>query len=250
MSDIDPQSPRYNATLVKRVDMHATLAYFWVRFDGEPTPFIPGQYMTTGVDVSGKLLQRPYSVASDPDTAGSTGYEFLVRLLTDGRFTPQLWRLCVGHRLRMIGPKGRFTLQPDDDRIHLFVSSGTGSAPFIGMMRNLVRTQQRRRIVFLNGVSYVDDLAYRELVEGWQASGAYPLTYIPTVSRPAEPGNAGWQGRTGRVESIVAPVCDELGLTPTNTVVYICGHPSMAAGAEAVLVDRGFAKDQMRKEVY
>jgi len=49
-----------------------------------------------------------------------------------------------------------------------------------------------RLVVFLNGVSYVEDLAYRDLLEGWQASGAYPLTYTPTVSRPAEAGNAAW----------------------------------------------------------
>ena len=29
---------RYNATLIQRVDQHESLAYFWVRFDEEPTP--------------------------------------------------------------------------------------------------------------------------------------------------------------------------------------------------------------------
>ena len=70
-----------------------------------------------------------------------------------------------------------------------------------------------RRAVFLNGVSYESDLGYRPLLEGWEASGEYPVTYIPTVSRPGDPSNGGWSGRTGRVESIVGPVCDELGLT-------------------------------------
>ena len=72
---------RYNATLVKRVDQHDSLAYFWVRFDEEPTPFEPGQYMTIGVFVDGKIVQRPYSVASAPGVAGDTGYEFYLRLV-------------------------------------------------------------------------------------------------------------------------------------------------------------------------
>ena len=221
-----------------------------MKFDGTPTPFAPGQYMTIGVVSDTRLSQRPYSVASDPDTAATTGYEFIVRLLPDGRFTPLLWRLKVGHRMRMIGPKGRFTLDPQDDRTHLFVSSGTGIAPFVSMLRSLQRTGQPRRTVLLNGASFVEDLAYRDLLESMQAGGDYPVTYIPTVSRPADPTNAGWQGRKGRVETIVSPTCDDLQLEAVNTVVYICGHPAMAAVVETILGERGFSKDQIRKEVY
>jgi len=249
-SVIDPAATQYNASLVHRVDQHGTLAYFLVRFDGEPTPFVAGQYMTVGIVANGKLFQRPYSVASDPQEAGTSGYEFIVRLLPDGRFTPLLWQLREGHRVRMIGPKGKFTLQPQDERVHLFVSSGTGCAPFVSMMRALLRARQPRRCIFLNGVSYESDLAFRALLEGWQRSGDYPLTYIPTVSRPAEVSNAGWRGRTGRVETIVASVCDEERLEPSNVAVYICGQPGMATAVEELLTARGFAKDQMRKEVY
>ena len=44
-----PARPQYNARLVRREDETESLAYFWVRFDGDPTPFEPGQYMTIGV---------------------------------------------------------------------------------------------------------------------------------------------------------------------------------------------------------
>jgi ferredoxin--NADP+ reductase len=241
---------RYNATLVRREDQHEWLAYFWVRFDGDPTPFECGQYMTIGVFANERIVQRPYSVASDPAVAGSEGYEMYVRLVDGGQFTPLLWQLPVGHRMRMIGPKGKFMLEPDDDRTHLFISSGTGNAPFIAMMRSLAREGRPRKTVFLNGCSYVADIGYRELLEGWERSGEFPLTYIPTVSRPAEPENAGWTGRTGRVESIVAPVCDELDLTPDNTIAYICGNPDMILSAEETLLGLGFPEEQVKKELY
>jgi ferredoxin-NADP reductase len=247
---IDQAAPQYNAALVRRVDETPSLGYFFIRFDAEPIPFEPGQYMTIGVFANGKLVQRPYSVASDPGTAGTDGYELYVRLVEGGLFTPLLWELPVGHRMRMIGPKGKFTLEPRDDRIHLFISSGTGNAPFISMMRRLLREGQPRRVVFLNGVSYAHDFGYRDLLEGWQASGEYPVAYIPTVSRPAAPENAGWGGRWGRVEAIVAPVCDELGLTPENSIAYICGNPDMIVAAEATLLERGFPEAQVKKELY
>jgi ferredoxin-NADP reductase len=247
---VDPAAPQYNASLVRRVDETPSLAYFWVRFDGDPTPFESGQYMTIGVFAGGKLVQRPYSVASDPGVAGSEGYELYIRLVENGQFTQLLWDLPVGHRMRMIGPKGKFTLEPDDDRTHLFISSGTGNAPFVSMMRMLLREGRPRKAVFLNGVSYEHDIGYRQLLEGWEASGTYPVTYIPTVSRPSAPENAGWSGRRGRVETIVGPVCDELGLTPADTIAYICGNPDMIIAAEATLLERGFPEAQVKKELY
>jgi ferredoxin--NADP+ reductase len=239
----------YNASLVRRVDDTSDLAVFWVRFDGQPTPFEPGQYMTIGVVADGKILQRPYSVASSPRDVAD-GYEMYIKLVPVGNFTDALWRVPVGQRMRMIGPKGRFTLEPDDDRIHFFISTGTGIAPFISMMRTLLVDARPRRVIMLNGVSYEHDLGYRALLEGWQQSGEYPVTYVPTVSRPADPANAGWRGRTGRAEANVAAVCEEHALTPANTVAYICGNPDMIVNAEQVLLARGFAAEQVKKELY
>ena len=253
---IEPDAPQYNASLVSRSDATESLGYFTVRFDGEATPFEPGQYMTIGVftegepDVPPRIVQRPYSVASDPGVAGSEGYEMYVRLVEGGLFTPLLWRLPLGHRMRMIGPKGKFTLEPDDDRTHLFISSGTGNAPFVSMMKSLLREGRPRRTVFLNGVSYARDLGYRELLEGWERDSGYPLQFIPTVSRANAPENAGWEGRWGRVESIVGPVVEELGLTPDNSIAYICGNPDMILAAEATLLERGFPEEQVKKELY
>jgi ferredoxin/flavodoxin---NADP+ reductase len=241
---------RYNATLARRDDQHESLAYFWVRFDSDPTPFESGQYMTIGVFADERIVQRPYSVASDPAVAGSEGYEMYVRLVEGGQFTPLLWQLPVGHRMRMIGPKGKFLLEPDDDRTHLFISSGTGNAPFMAMMRSLLREGRPRKAVFLNGCSYVPDLGYREVLENWEATGTYPVRYVPTISRPRDPVNADWTGRTGRVETIVAPVCDDLGLDASNTIAYICGNPDMILSAEETLLARGFPPEQVKKELY
>ena len=246
---IATDAEQYNATLIRRVDQTDDLAYFWVRFDGDATPFEPGQYMTTGVFADGKLVQRPYSVASAPSVAGE-GYELYVKLVPVIRFTTALWRLPVGHRMRMIGPKGRFLLEPGDDRTHLYVSTGTGIAPFISMMRQTLADGRPRRTVMLNGCSYADELGYRELLEEWERDGGYPVLYVPTVSRPNDPRNAGWGGRTGRVESVVESVCRDLRLRPERTVVYICGNPEMILNVERVLMDRGFPEFHVKKELY
>ncbi len=245
---IDVASEHYNAELVRREDDTEDLATFWVRFRGEPVPFEPGQYMTIGVYADGRLVQRPYSVASSPRTAGD-GYEFYVRLVPMLRFTTLLWRLPLGHGMRMTGPKGRFVLEDDDRRTHVFIATGTGIAPFISMVRTALLDGKPRRTVVAHGASYVSELGYRRELEQLQREG-YPLTYVPTISRPAEPENAGWRGRTGRVETTLDDLCDDCSILPFRTVVYICGNPEMILKAEAIVRSRGLPEPHVKKELY
>jgi ferredoxin/flavodoxin---NADP+ reductase len=246
---IAPESTHYNAHISRRVDLTESLAFFWVKYNGEPVHFEPGQYLTIGVESNGKLVQRPYSIASSARELDD-GYEYYIRLVSGGMFTPLLWRLTEGHGMSMKGPKGKFVLLPDDDRTHVFISSGTGIAPFISMMKTLLFDGAPRRAVILHGASYEHDLGYRELLEEWQQDGTYPLTYVPTVSRPGVPENSRWEGRVGRVETIVPAVYDEMELTPDNSIAYICGNPDMITAVETTLLGRGFPEEQVKKELY
>ena len=257
-----------NARLDGRVDLTRTVARFVVGPDEGVGPFEPGQYFALGLSVDGRPLLRPYSTAS-PRGSGRQ-LEFLVRLVPDGAFTPRLWQLRVGDRLWIGRPKGLFTLRPDDPRTHLFVATGTGLAPFVSMVETLVRdgAGQTRpaasgapasrsapvgpfhpRAVVVHGVSHVAELAYRDWLERL-ASTPLGVRYVPVVSRPSHPDNAGWTGRTGRLDAGLDAVCEDHGLDPTASVAYLCGNPEMIATAERILAQRGFAPDAIVSEHY
>ena len=157
-----------NATLVSRLDLTPSVARFFVRPDAGVPAFKPGQYFALGFEVEGTLLQRPYSTASPAGTTDEV--EFLIRRVGTGSFTPFLWEAAPGRRVWLGPPKGLFTLHPGDERTHLFVSTGTGLAPFISMSEALLRSgpnagaaeaaprngpTTRPRIVVVHGVSYV-----------------------------------------------------------------------------------------------
>jgi ferredoxin-NADP reductase len=246
---IAASSPLYTARLTRREDLTPSLAFFWVAADAAPVDFTAGQYLTIGVESAGRLVQRPYSVASSPRLAAE-GYEFYVRLVDGGLFTPLLWRLPVGHGMSLKGPKGKFMLEPEDGRTSVFISSGTGIAPFVAMLDTVRRDGQRRPAVVLHGASYADELGYRDLFETWQAGSEVPVRYVPSVSRPRDPRNAGWGGRHGRVEALVPVIFDEMGLTPANATAYLCGNPDMIQAVDELLQGRGFPEEQVRKELY
>ena len=207
--------------------------------------------MTIGVMVEGKIVQRPYSVASAPAVAGTDGYEFYVRLVEGGTFTPLLWRLPIGHRMRMIGPKGKFMLQPDDDRTHIFISSGTGNAPFVSMMRQLLidgrtaagRLPQRRVARRRAGLS-----RHPRRVGGVRGVPGHLHPDGLAPERPAQQpsgraGPAGSRRSSGRCST-------SSGSTPAEFDRLHLRQPGHDPGAEETLLGRGYPEDQVHKELY
>lgn len=236
----------YNGRLTRWEEITPGLAIVGVEALEAPFPFEPGQYATLGLmGTEGKLIQRPMSVSSSADDLSE--YEFFIRHVDSGGFTPLLWDIGVGDPINIKGPKGKFLLQ-DDGRTALFIASGTGLAPFISMIETLIDRGQTRDVVLLHGVSHERDLAWRDRLSELEAAGAFPVRYVGTVSRPAE--NPGWSGSSGRVEAIVASQLDELDLTPDSTTIYLCGNPDMVSAVDEVALARGFPPEQIRKELY
>ena len=235
----------YNGRLSRWDEVAPGLAIVGVQALEEPFPFAPGQYATLGLMGPEKLIQRPMSISSSADDLSE--YEFFIRLVEHGALTPMLWQRSVGDPINIKGAKGKFLLQ-DDGRTCLFVASGTGLAPFISMVETLRGRGQTRDIVLLHGVSHDYDLAWRKQLTELADGGGFPLRYVGTVSRPQ--GSPTWTGCIGRVEAIVADQLDAHGLTSENTTVYLCGNPDMVSAVEAIAGERGFAPEQVRKELY
>ncbi|HEY1551786.1 MAG TPA: hypothetical protein VGG28_28355, partial [Kofleriaceae bacterium] len=171
-----------------------------------------------------------------------------------------LWTLKTGDRVYMRAvAAGVFTVKDtigvDDPRIRVMVAAGTGSAPFLSMLRSELRrnpTADLSNWVLLHGASYPGDLGYRD--ELAQMIDKNKLKYWGTVSRPKEAPE--WKGDVGRVEAFFEPGrLDDFehrlglpagGFTPKNVVIYICGLTGTITGTIVPLIDRGFVPDFKR----
>jgi ferredoxin-NADP reductase len=247
-------SDRYNATLVDRRGQTDMTGVFVVRLDpagSVPAAFVPGQYLALGLEVDGMLVQRPYSTSSPaPASDDIRDLEFYVRLVPGPGFTPLLWQLPVGRRLRVAAAKGSFALDPDDPGARLFVSTGTGVAPFVSMLDTALRLGGMPPTVLVHGVSFPDELGFRERLEAWQRAMPNAFAYVPTVSRPDSSRSAGWNGRTGRVESIIDDACRTHHVDAALAAAYLCGNPGMISSVQAVLRELGFLAERIRHEQY
>ncbi|MEP6681080.1 MAG: FAD-binding oxidoreductase, partial [Chloroflexota bacterium] len=101
----------YNGRLSRWEEIAPGLAIVGVQSTDQPFPFEAGQYATLGLLGPEKLVQRPMSVSSSSDRLDE--YEFFIRLVEGGAFTPLLWERSVGDPINIKGPKGKFLLQDD-----------------------------------------------------------------------------------------------------------------------------------------
>ena len=118
--------------------------------------FVPGQYCVLGMNNAEKpelgSVRRSMSIASAPEDDGPI--EFYVRWVakpeSENPLTHLLWKLKDGDRMYMRPvAAGVFTVKDtvglDDPRIRVMVAAGTGSAPFVSMVRSELRRNPERR---------------------------------------------------------------------------------------------------------
>jgi ferredoxin/flavodoxin---NADP+ reductase len=258
----------YNATLHERIDVTEALTIFRIKPDEEPAKrpwFVSGQYCVLGLNNEAKpelgSVRRSMSIASAPEDEGPT--EFYVRYVakaeSENPLTHLLWQLKAGDRMYMRPvAAGVFTIPEtvgiDDPRLRIMVAAGTGSAPFVSMVRSELRRNPAVDLsnwVILHGASYAADLGHRD--ELLDLVAKHRLRYWGTVSRPDAKT---WSGDTGRVESFFEPTkLAELerrldlipgSFSPKTAVVFICGLQGTIGSTITSLIDRGFVPEQKR----
>lgn len=248
---------KLNASIVYRENLTDDLAVVRVKPDeGEVPEFEPGQFITIGLPKpvegggapSGRLVRRAYSIASAPSQRGYV--ELYLVLVEKGKLTTRLWELGDHGRVWMDDTaKGHFTLgDAPSDADMVMVSTGTGLAPFVSMLREYRGKGRWRRFIVIHGARFAHDLGYRAELEAVSKEDA-SVVYIPTVTR--EPEGSEWKGLRGRVQAVLdEPVFSEhagVPLDPGSSHVFLCGNPQMIEEVQTTLEGRGFVtqkKDQ------
>ena len=123
--------------------------------------FHAGEFAMIGLNVEGKNVLRAYSVVSPP---WSEELEFLSIKITGGELTSRLQHIQVGDEV-VIAPKSTGTLRNDallkGGELWL-LSTGTGLAPFMSLIRDLETLETWSKIHIVHSVRDSEDLAYYE----------------------------------------------------------------------------------------
>jgi ferredoxin--NADP+ reductase len=254
-----------NAVVTLRNQVSPWLMILQVVPDGWELPdYVPGQIISLGLPGSAprcalaepekipadpdRLIKRAYSIASSP--VNREFLEFYVALVPRGALTPRLFNLKIGDRIWMSQRAvGNFTY--DDSKVPkgadlVLITTGSGLAPFISMLKTYLRYPPQRRIAIIHGVRHSWDLGYRSILMAMENLRTN-LIYLPVVSRPEEEP-VPWKGATGHVQDVWKSGAIEKAWGyqpgPENTQVFMCGSPHMSESMLSILQQEGFKQDK------
>jgi ferredoxin--NADP+ reductase len=149
--------------------------------------------------------------------------------------------LQVGDEVAVTGPSGRHFLLPSNPDAHdyVFVATGTGIAPFRGMLLELLQRKSGpcgSRMHLLMGSPYRSDLLYHDLFTG--LAQEHPnFRYHTAISREPMPGSR----RGLYVHELLGEEPERFAetLKSPRTLVYVCGLQGMQVGLYQTLVRLG-----------
>jgi len=205
--------------------------------------FSNGHFTLIGLIVNNRPLVRAYSIVS----ANYEDYlEFLSIKVPHGPLTSRLQHIQVGDTI-LIGRKPTGTLLIDyllpGRRLYL-LSTGTGIAPFMSVIRDPATYEKFAQVVLVHGVRQVDELSYHDLLVDHLPKHEFlgemvskQLKYYPTVTRQS-------YRNMGRITELIksGKLFEDLQQPPLDAAedrVMICGSPSMLKDLKALLEARG-----------
>jgi ferredoxin/flavodoxin---NADP+ reductase len=215
-----------------------TDALFSLRVEGPQLRFEAGQFVRIALD---ERIARPFSFVNPPD---DPVLEFYGIVVPEGPLSPRLMELRAGERLLVApNPAGFLVLSevPDAETLWL-VSTGTGIAPFLSILRTGTPWRRFRNVVLVHAVRHARELVYQDMIRKIVKENS--LRYLTFVSRESAPGSL-----TGRIPAAMRDgrleTAAELALDP-HSHVMLCGNPDMLKDASGALAERGLRKHRRR----
>lgn len=231
----------FTTTIEKIIPMGADLKHFKLAFaPGTVFDFDAGQFANVILPgpEAGKTIKRAYSIASPPFWKGSI--DLCLKLVKGGYATTYFWGLKEGDNVQIQGPLGRFTPRHPLPKTLIYVSTGTGIAPFRSMIQDLLAKGVPNEIWNIFGNRYEDEILYKDEFE-FLARKHPNFKNVFTVSRPKT-----WTGEREYVQVMLKKYIPDA----QDKHLYICGLTNMIQAVEAAALEIGFQKQQILYEKY
>jgi ferredoxin/flavodoxin---NADP+ reductase len=220
---------------------HWTESLFSLKVQAPRLAFAAGQFVRIALDIGGERVARPFSFVNPPE---DPVLEFYGIVVPEGPLSPRLEKLSAGERLYVASnPAGFLVLAEVPEAKTLWLlSTGTGIAPYLSILRTAAPWQRFRNVVLVHAVRHARELVYQDLLKKMEGP---QFRYVTFVSR--EPHAAALSGRIpaairdGRLEAAAG-----VALDAASSHVMLCGNPQMLKDATAALAERGMRKHRRR----
>ncbi|MBW2588829.1 MAG: ferredoxin--NADP reductase [Deltaproteobacteria bacterium] len=215
--------------------------------DGSPLEFRPGQFLSVDVTIDGERLRRAYSLASAclPDVP----VHITVKRIENGRVSNHLNdTIQEGDELAVLGPSGKFTVEPRavNERHLVMIAGGSGITPIMSILETVLRLEGGSRVTLIYGNRGWDDVIFRDRLAALCDEFGERLR----VDHVLEHAPEGWSSGEGLLSGdVLAARLDALGIQDDGLMRYfVCGPTPMMEAVDEGLRLRGVDANRIAEE--
>lgn len=222
--------------------------FVFERSDGEAIAFLPGQFVRVRVRDGEAPEFRSYSIANPNDAGRSDArrIELVVSMVEGGVGSAYMRALAQGDEIQATAPNGRFCLLPEDEaKRYVLLGTGTGVAPYRGMLPQLEALAGRgvQTLLLLGNRTSAEQLYADEFREAAARIPGFTLRFCHSRGLPEAPTEHD-------VHAYVQDALAAFALDPEGDIAYLCGNPNMVdAGFERLKAARLHLR-RIRREKY
>jgi ferredoxin-NADP reductase len=217
-----------------------TLAYE----DGGAIPYAAGQFITLVFTHHSREERRSFSISASP--ALHEPLSFTVKRIDNGAYSRLLTdRALVGDKLYTTEAAGLFTIPPADLAYEqlFFFAAGIGITPVISLIKTLLHTQPKKKIVLIySNRSMGETVFYEELrTLKTQFADTFKVEFLYSTSYNL--------ARARLNKSLLPLLLEEYAAAPRHKLLfYICGPFQYMRMAILTLEELGIHGSQVKKE--
>lgn len=208
---------------------------FIFELDEENMDFKPGQHIIIVFEKDAKKVFRPYSLTSLPKSLPR--FELCVKRYENGTASVYMNERKVNDKINFNKPIGNLFIR-NKDKENVFIATGTGVTPMMGMIRELLDENNKETWLFF-GVRTSKDIIYNEEFNEL-ANNNKNFHFIVSLSKPDEE----WKGEKGHVQECIGKNINDF----SNKDFYVCGVPKMVTQTIEKLKSLGVKEENVFSE--
>ncbi len=199
-----------------------------IRFKAKSSNFSykVGQFVTIKVKDN---VFRCYSIASLPEELPL--WDIFVDISPGGPGTTYLKSVKKGDVIETLSPRGNFLLNKKLNK-HIFAATGCGIAPFLPMLKGLIKTKNKK-IFLLWGLRFKKDIVLEDLLKSY-AKANRNFSFKIILSQPEKD----WKGETGHINNTISKIAKELSFVDTG--IYLSGSGEFIKESQHLLLNDKF----------
>lgn len=208
--------------------------------------FIAGQYVNLKLTLDGKEIRRAYSICSSPE---SGELRIAIKAVSDGAFSQFAnTKLKAGDTIEVGTPEGKFTFEPDANRLKNYAAfvAGSGITPVFSIIQNVLISEPKSSFVLVYGNKTPEDTIFHEQLHDLQLKnvGRFFIHYV--YSKTKVDGEL-----FGRIEkSTVNFVLNNKHKEKDFDKFYLCGPEEMITVVSNVLKEHNVADKNIKFELF